>query len=124
MSDRDSKFTFTFLKRLIELCGVQLKISSNRRPQSDGVLDIMNRMVDNYLWFYWSYHSDASDDLLPATEFAYNSAITDEDRGLCPFEMDIEWNWKSVLDFITGYQGYIEPVDDLKKHLPQHLDDS
>ena len=88
VSDRDSKFTSEFWKRLMELCGVQLKMSSSRHPQTDGASEIMNRMVENYLRCYCSYHQDDWDELLPAAEFAYNSAVT-EDLGMSPLEMDI-----------------------------------
>ena len=123
VSDRDSKFTSEFWKRLMELCGVQLKMSSSRHPQTDGASEIMNRMVENYLRCYCSYHQDDWDELLPAAEFAYNSAVS-EDLGMSPFEMDIGWNPKSALDFMTGYESSVESVDDLKKNLRESLNDA
>ena len=44
MSDRDPKFTSKFWKCLMELCGLKLKMSSNRHPQTDGSSEIMNRI--------------------------------------------------------------------------------
>eukprot|EP00737_Agarophyton_chilense_P003919 gb/GEZJ01004734.1/.p1 GENE.gb/GEZJ01004734.1/~~gb/GEZJ01004734.1/.p1 ORF type:complete len:294 (-),score=32.76 gb/GEZJ01004734.1/:75-956(-) len=88
VSDRDPKFTSNFWKRLMELCGIKLKMSTSRHPQTDGSSEVMNRMVENYLRCYCSYHQDDWDELLPAAEFAYNSAVS-EDLGTTPFEMDL-----------------------------------
>ena len=123
VSDRDSKFTSEFWKRLMELCGVQLKMSTSRHPQTDGASEIMNRMVENYLRCYCSYHQDNWDELLPAAEFAYNSSVS-EDLGMSPFELDIGWNPKSALDFVTEYESSIKSVDDLKKNLKESFEDA
>lgn len=69
----------------MKLCGAQLKMSSSRHPQTDGASEVMNRMVENYIRCYCSYHQDDWDVFLPAAEFAYNSAISD-DLGMSPFE--------------------------------------
>ena len=58
VSDRDPKFTSKFWKRLMELCGIQLKMSTSRHPQTDGSSEIMNRMIENYLRCYCNYHQD------------------------------------------------------------------
>ena len=36
VSDRDPKFNSEFWKQLMKLCGVQLKMSTSRNPQTDG----------------------------------------------------------------------------------------
>lgn len=77
VSDRDPKF----LKRLMELIGVQLKISTSRHPQTDGSSEIMNPMFKNYLRCYCNYKQDNCDELLPSAEFSYNSALR-EDLGM------------------------------------------
>ena len=101
VSDRDPKFTSEFWKRLMKLSGIQLKMSSSRHPQTDGASEIMNRMVENYLRCYCSYHQDNWDELLPAAEFSYNSSVS-EDLGMSPFELDLGWIPKSLLDFLSG----------------------
>ena len=73
-SDRDPKFTSKFWDHLMKLCGVKLKMSASKHPQTDGATEIMNIMVENYLRCYFSYHQNDWDELLPAAEFAYNSA--------------------------------------------------
>ena len=57
VSDRDPKFTSRFWKRLMELCGITLKMSSSSHPQTDGASEIMNRMVENYLRCYCNNNS-------------------------------------------------------------------
>jgi hypothetical protein len=37
VSDRDPKFTSKFWQELMDLCGVKLKISSSRYPQTNGL---------------------------------------------------------------------------------------
>lgn len=123
VSDRDPKFTSEFWKRLMELSGIQLKMSSSRHPQTDGASEIMNRLVENYLRCYCSYHQDDWDTLLPAAEFAYNSSVSD-DLGMSPFELDLGWSPRNALDFISGYETSVESVDDLKKKLKDSLDDA
>lgn len=49
VSDRDPKFTSKFWSRLMERCGIRLKMSTSRHPQTDGSKEIVNRMVGNYL---------------------------------------------------------------------------
>lgn len=69
-------------------------MSKSRHPQTDGLSEIINRMVENSIRFY-------CDDLLPAAKFAYNSAVT-EDIGMTPFEMDLRYLPKSPLDRLYG----------------------
>ena len=113
VSDRDPKFTSNFWKSLMKLCGVELKMSTSRHPQTDGSSEIMNRMVENYLRIYFNYHQDNWDELLPGAEFAYNSAVT-EDLGMSPFELDLGWIPKSASDFISGGQVSNQFVADFK----------
>jgi len=123
VSDRDSKFTSEFWRRLMKLCGIRLKMSSSRHPQTDGASEIMNRMVENYLRCFCSYHQNDWDDLLPAAEFAYNSAVT-EDLGMSPFELDLGWIPKSPLDFISGSEIPVQSVHEFKQRLKDSLEDA
>ncbi len=123
VSDRDPKFTSKFWKRLMELCGVKLKMSSSRHPQTDGSSEIMNRMVENYLRCYCNYHQNDWDELLPGAEFAYNSAVS-EDLGMTPFEVDLGWNPKSPLDLVSSLSASNETVSQFKDRLKVVLDDA
>lgn len=77
-------------------------------------------MVEKYLRCYRSYHGDDWDEALPAAEFLYNSAVT-EDFGMSHFEMKIGWNPKSGLEFVNGYESSMESVDYLKKNQRESL---
>ncbi len=123
VSDRDPKFTSEFWKRLMELSGVKLKMSTSRHPQTDGASEIMNRMIENYLRCYVSYHQDDWDDLLASAEFAYNSSVT-EDLGCSPFELDIGWKPKTVLDFISKSEVNVQSLDELKSKLKTSMEDA
>ena len=109
----------------MELCGVKLKMSTSRHPQTDGASEIMNRMVKNYLRCYYNYHQDTWDELLPAAEFAYNSAING-DLGMRPFEMDLGWKPKSQLELISGArrEDVNEIVEDFRRKLKVSLEDA
>lgn len=123
VSDRDPKFTSKFWKRLMELCGVKLKMSSSRHPQTDGSSEIMNRMVENYIRCYCNYHQNDWDELLPGAEFAYNSAVSD-DLGMTPFEADLGWNPKSPLDLMSSSNHLNETVAEFKERLKETLEDA
>lgn len=87
VSDRDSLFTSTFWKRLHELIGVDLKMSSAYHPETDGSTERANRTLgqmvracaleDQYNWAR----------KLPAIEFAMNSAVSDT-TGFSPFYLN------------------------------------
>ena len=68
----------------MELRGIKLKMSSSRHPQTDGLSEIMKRIVENYLQYYGSYYQGSWDKLLPGAEFAYISAVS-EGLGINPF---------------------------------------
>ena len=107
----------------MELSGIKLKMSTSRYPQTDGASEIMNRMIENYLRCYVSYHQDNWDELLASAEFAYNSSIT-EDLGCSPFELDLGWKPKTVLDFISKSEIDVQSVDELKNKLKCSLEDA
>ena len=84
ISDRDVLFTSTFWKRLHNLIGTKLKMSSAYHPQSDGSTERANRTITQML--RQCIHSNQKDWVakLPAIEFAVNSARS-ESTGFAPF---------------------------------------
>ena len=84
ISDRDVLFTSTFWKRLHNLVGTKLKMSSAYHPQSDGSTERANRTITQML--RQCVHSNQKDWVakLPAIEFAVNSARS-ESTGFAPF---------------------------------------
>lgn len=124
VSDRDAKFTSKFWKHLMALCGVTLQMSSTHHPQTDGTSEIMNRLIENYIRCYCGYRQNDWDDMLPAAEFAYNSAVSDELQA-SPFEVDLGWVPKSPLAQLGSVlETPIASVNELKGRLAAALNDA
>lgn len=103
VSDRDRKFTSRFWSSLMGLCGIKLKMSTSRHPQTDGATEVMNRMIGNYLRCYCAFNQSDWDDLLTTAEFSYNSAVV-ESMGMSPFEADLGWKPRSPLELLPTRQ--------------------
>lgn len=117
VSYRDPKFTSRFCKHLMHCCGIQLKMSTSRHPQTDGSTEIMNRMIGNYLRCYCAFHQTNWDTLLTSAEFAYNSAKI-ESLGMSPFEADLGWKPRAPLDIISSRDDeHLPTVTEFRKHL-------
>ena len=80
-------------------------------------------MVENFLRCYCSVRQTDWDKLLPAAEFAYNSA-TSSDLGCSPFEVDIGWNPRSPLDLLHNTDTRNEEVNEFKTRLKDGLEDA
>lgn len=104
-------------------CVIHLNMSSFRHPQTDRACKIMKIMIGNYLRCFGLNNLDDCYELLPASDFSYNSAIT-EDIGIAPFQLDNRSNFMSALNFVTGYEISIEGVDNLKKSLTKSLNNA
>lgn len=122
LSERSSKITSEFCKGLMEPYGVQLNMSPSRHPQRDGASEIMNKMVENNVRCYCTYHRNNCDKLLPAAGFAYSSSVQG-DLGILPFQLDLVWNPKSQLGFVKISDATVQSVQDLKERLKPSLED-
>jgi hypothetical protein len=83
-SDRDSQFISRFWNVLMSHLGVKLKLSTAFRPQTDGQTEIVNQILEQYLWHFCSYQQDDWAELLPFAEYALNTA-TSEVTKMSPF---------------------------------------
>ena len=63
------------------------------------------------------------DELLPGAEFAYISAVSD-DIGMSPFEADLCWSSKSLLNLITSNNDSNKSINEFKERLRSTLEDS
>ena len=86
VSDRDSRFTGQFWTVLFGLMGSELKFSTANHPQTDGQIERINAMLEDYL----SHNVIASQknwlDLLDSVQFAYNLHKSSS-TGMSPFEL-------------------------------------
>lgn len=121
ISDRDHRFTSQFWRRLMDLCDVNVRMSSSQHPQTDGLYEVMNRIVENYLRCYCSRNQRDWDLLLASTGFAFNSSRLDP-TGYTPFELDLGWNPRSPLASLICRNDIDFPsVDALKKKTCRHI---
>ncbi|KAJ2911785.1 hypothetical protein MD484_g8628, partial [Candolleomyces efflorescens] len=84
VSDRDVLFTSTFWRRLNELIGPKLKMSSAYHPESDGATERANRTLVQMLRELVNSKQTDWVHKLAAIEFALNSASS-ESTGFSPF---------------------------------------
>ncbi|KAJ2968610.1 hypothetical protein NUW54_g13166 [Trametes sanguinea] len=84
ISDRDTLFTSTFWRRLHELLGTELRLSSSYHPQTDGATERANRTMTQMLRQCVEPSQKDWVQRLPAVELAMNTARSDT-TGFSPF---------------------------------------
>ena len=72
-------------------------MSTSKHPQTDGATEITKRMFKIIFVAIILTIGMTGIKLLPAAEFRYNSAVT-EDLVISTFKMDLRWRPKSPLD--------------------------
>lgn len=84
VSDRDSKFSSNFWRRLHERLGTKLAMSSAFHPQTDGQSERAIQTLKTMLRNLVNHKQDDWDLYLAAAEFAYNNAVHSS-TGVTPF---------------------------------------
>jgi len=74
VSDRGPQFASSFWRRLLELLGTKLNLSTAFHPQSDGQTERVNQVLEQYLRCTLNHQQDNWVSLLPLAEFAFNNA--------------------------------------------------
>ncbi|OWZ13522.1 Retrotransposon nucleocapsid protein [Phytophthora megakarya] len=90
LSDRDSKFTSLFWKKLCELLKVEQKLTTAFRPQGYGVTERLNQVLENYLRAFSNADSDDWNKHNSLPKFAYNARFQAAIQ-MSPFEADFEY---------------------------------
>lgn len=75
VSDRDPVFISNFLSELFGLAGVKLHMSSAFHPQTDGQLEVVNRIITMYLRCLFGDRSRQWVQWLSWAEYCYNSSF-------------------------------------------------
>jgi len=100
VSDRDPRMTGNFWRGLMELVGVELRMSSVAHPQTDGQSERAIRTLQESLRAYASRRPSDWPYMLSALEFAYNSAVQ-ESSGMTPFAALYGHQPRSVFDMLV-----------------------
>jgi hypothetical protein len=107
VSDRDAHFTSDFWAEVSKRLQTKLLMSTALHPQTDGLSEISNKQVTQYLHAFTTQHQGQWDTMLPLAESAYNmSTHSSTDRS--PFELDPEYTPSIPLDFVAGQRQHDE----------------
>jgi hypothetical protein len=93
ISDRGSQFTSKFWQTLFKILKVKIKLSYAYHPQTDGQIERINQVLEQYLRCTINYHQDNWTELLPLAEFAYNNTIQGSTQQI-PFFANYEYHPK------------------------------
>ena len=85
VSDRDTQITSHFWLVIMDLLGIQTKLSIAFQPKTDRQTERVNQTIEQYLRHYCLWKQHNWDELLPMAKFGYNSAKS-ETTGISPFE--------------------------------------
>lgn len=100
----------------MRLCEVRLKMSFAKHSRTDGVSEVKNRIMENYLRSYCEHKQQNADQLLPTAETAYNSTLSD-DLNSTLSKVDFGWRPHNLLDVLAGPRPRVQDVDDFLANL-------
>jgi hypothetical protein len=101
VSDRDPRFTSKVWTELMRLIGTQLKMSSAFHPQTDGLTERYNRVLEEYLRSYVSATYDDWDEWLPLAQFAVNNS-KQESLNATPFYLNFGRNPRTPATLVAN----------------------
>lgn len=84
VSDRDPIFVSKFWRELFRLSGTRLRLSTTYHPQSNGQMEVMNRIIEQYLCCFIHDQPSAWYQYLALVEWSYNTSVHSS-SGLTPF---------------------------------------
>lgn len=117
VSDRDTKFVAHFWRELHKLFNTKLSMSSAFHPQTDGMPENKNQVIEAYLRSFVSYHQDDWVDLLPFCEVAINNSQSTA-TGHSPFYLNYGFNPR--FDFLPRREPTVAPAaEEFVRHLEE-----
>ncbi|MBW0570870.1 hypothetical protein O181_110585 [Austropuccinia psidii MF-1] len=75
VSDRGPIFVSSFWTNLCQQLKISRDLSTAYHPETDEQKERVNKILEQYLWMYVSYHQDDWNTWLPLAEFAYNNSV-------------------------------------------------
>ena len=100
-TDMGSSFESEFFQEVCRLLGTHKTRTTVRRPQSDGMVDRLNRTTQNVIAFYISDKQDDWDEHIPLLMLAYRSSVH-ETLGVSPAKMVFGGDLNLPIDLALG----------------------
>ncbi len=100
VSDRGPQFVGHVWKRICELLKITRRLSTAYHPETDGVTQQANQVVEHYLRYYTTYLQDDWASLLPVAMLAINKRNATS-TGISPFFLTYGYN-VDLLDLAKG----------------------
>jgi transposase InsO family protein len=90
VSDRGPQFASKFWRRLFEVLGVDIRLSTAFHPETDGSTEVTNQVMEQYLRIFCNFKQNDWFHYLPLAELTYNNSVNSTTQ-LTPFyaESDI-----------------------------------
>src|SRR4051812_32142072 len=99
---------------------IHLNMSTAFHPQTDGQSETLNKILEQYLRIFCTYHQDDWVDLLPFAEFSYNNSINASTK-MTPFyavyRQHLRSIWPSIQDKCVAGNEFIDNLEKLCKYL-------
>lgn len=73
VSYRDLAFTSQFWQELFSLLGIEMSMNTSYHPQMDGQVEAVNKVVENYLWYFTRDRLKDWSVWVPLAEWWYNT---------------------------------------------------
>jgi len=91
VSDTDKVFISSFWQTLFQLQGTLLCMSSNYHPQTDGQIEVVNRVLEQYLHCFVGLQPKTWMDWILWAEFSYNTSPIRQPKSL-PLRLSMEFH--------------------------------
>jgi transposase InsO family protein len=120
ISDRDPRFTSKFWTELTRLLGTKLKMSTAFHPQTDGLTERSNRVLEDYLRHYISPSQNDWDEWLPQAEFSVNNAWQESIKNT-PFMLNFGQQPRTPLNQSGGREVRVPQASNFARTLEENL---